>query len=197
VFVRSQAETKIGTETMLEPSEKSQHPADSNEINSLIAELAGEKGKSRWEARLALVKIGKPAVAALVQALKGPRERVRWEAAKALSQIGDPTTAPELVVALEDESFGVRWLAAEGLIAAGHNGLEPLLRALMHHSDSVWLRAGAHHILRTLAGDWELHEEIAPVLAALEDIEPAIEVPPAAQAALISLTRTRGEPNSR
>jgi len=160
---------------------------DSVAIDTLIGKLADPNGLKRQEARLELVEIGKAAVPALVEKLADRREQVRWEAAKALSQIRDPTAAPALVKALEDENFGVRWLAAEGLIAVGRRGLQSLLQALVHHSDSVWLLEGAHHVLRSLIGEPDLHDLIAPVLTALDDVEPAIEVPPAAQEALDAL----------
>ncbi len=48
-------------------------------------------------------------------------------------------------------NLGIRWLAAEGLIGLGEAGLRPLLEALVHHSDSAWLREGAHHVLKALA----------------------------------------------
>jgi hypothetical protein len=153
-------------------------------IDTLIGGLAEPNGLKRRDARVKLVEIGKAAVPALVETLADPREQVRWEAAKALSQIGDPIAAPALVKALEDENFGVRWLAAEGLITARRNGLQPLLQALVHHSDSAWLREGAHHVLRSLIGEPGLHDLIAPVLTALDDVEPVIEVPPTAQGAL-------------
>jgi HEAT repeat protein len=91
-----------------------------------------------------------------------------------------------MVRALEDESFGVRWLAAEGLIAMGQAGIPSLLRALMVRSDSPWLRAGAHHVLRSLAEN-PLHQYLAPVLAALDDVEPTLAVPIAAHDALYEL----------
>lgn len=156
-------------------------------IDTLISELAGPNGLKRQDARLKLVEIGKAAVPTLVETLDDQREPVRWEAAKALSQIGEPTAAPALVKALEDENFGVRWLAAEGLIAAGRKGLRPLLQALVHHSDSGWLREGAHHVLRSLIGEPGLYDLIAPMLAALDDVEPVIEVPLAAQETLDGL----------
>lgn len=159
-------------------------------IDTLIGELAEPNGLKRQDARLKLVEIGKAAVPVLVETLDDHREQVRWEAAKALSQIGDPAAAPALVNALEDENFGVRWLAAEGLIAAGRKGLPPLLQALVHHSDSGWLREGAHHVLRSLIGNVGLHDLIAPVLVALDDVEPVTEVPPAAEEALDAIADT-------
>jgi HEAT repeat protein len=163
---------------------------DTQTISESIRGFAAESGLERRDARLRLVKIGKPAVPALEAALQDRREQVRWEAAKALSQIGDPDAAPVLVKALDDQDFGVRWLAAEGLIATGREGLTPLLTALVKHSDSKWLREGAHHVVRTMVGVDNLHDILAPVLAALNDVEPVIEVPPAAQDAIEELTQT-------
>jgi HEAT repeat protein len=156
---------------------------DPDAINSLIAALGDPDGLVRQRARRSLVAIEKPAVPALVKALTDPNDHRRWEAAKALGQIQDPAAAPALVSAMEDQDFGVRWLAAEGLIALGREGLVPLLQALMKHSDSSWLREGAHHVFRMLV-DKDLHDLVAPLLKALDDVEPAITIPPAAQNAL-------------
>jgi HEAT repeat protein len=104
----------------------------------------------------------------------------------ALSQIADPRAAPALVRALEDKEFSVRWLAAQGLLAMGRNGLEPLLRELVRQSHSVWLRMGAHYVVRQLSAR-DLKEVLQPLLAALDGLEPALEVPMAARAALEAL----------
>lgn len=157
--------------------------ADLGSISSLIAELSRKDGLVRERARQSLVAIGAPAVASLIEALANPSELLRWEAAKALGEIGNPTAAPALVAALEDNVFDVRWLAAEGLIAVGDKGLVPLLQALVERSDSMWLREGAHHVLHDISRG-ELKEIVRPVLAALEDIQPSLEVPFAAKTVL-------------
>jgi HEAT repeat protein len=173
--------------------------ADPAAIRALMDTLCDRDTLKRHRARLSLVDIGSPAVPYLVQALEDPdvQECVHWEAAKALSDIGDPAAAPALVDVLgQDEHFGIRWLAAEGLIALERNGVVPLLNALIQRSDSAWLREGAHHVLRILAGRG-LNAQVAPVLTALEDIEPAVEVPPAAWAALDALSRTPAPSNKQ
>jgi HEAT repeat protein len=159
------------------------------EIEFLIADLHNYHWQTRQRARESLVAIGEPAVAYLINALTDADRQVRWEAAKALSQIGDPAAATALVNALGDKTPGVRWLAAEGLIGMGREGLIPLLQTLVHHSDSGWLREGAHHVLREQS-NLDLSKRVAPVLAALEDIEPVIQVPRPAQAALDALTES-------
>lgn len=160
---------------------------DQARIKLLISQLADPDGRAREEARHTLVAIGRPAVAQLVECFADPRMQVRWEAAKALIQIGDPAAVPTLIKALEDEDFGVRWLAAEGLINAEQAGLVPLLQALLEHSNSVWLREGAHHVLRGLARQNNLYALLTPVIDALDDLEPALEVPIAAEQALKAL----------
>jgi HEAT repeat protein len=166
--------------------------ADPAAINSLIAALDSHDVTARQHAREALVRIGKPAVAPLIEELTDPSDDVRWEAAKALGQIGDPEAAPALVNALEDENSGVRWLAAEGLIALEREGLAPLLQALEKRPDSGWLRQGAHHVLHDLAGKG-LSDLVSPVLAAMEDVEPTVEVPWAALNALDALKKAAGQ----
>jgi HEAT repeat protein len=159
-------------------------------IGSLIADLASKDGLVRESARLSLVAVGRPVVGALVKSLTDRNRQVRWEAAKALSAIADPTAAPALVKALEDEEFSVRWLAAKGLIALRSQGLPPLLRALIKRSDSGSLLQGAHHVLHELARRGVPKDVVQPLLAALEDFQPSLEVPPAARAALDALPAT-------
>lgn len=171
-------------------SKKSHYPS----VDTLIAALASYNGLVRKQARDSLVEIGKPAVPALLEILTHQSGQVRWEAAKVLSQIGDPVAVSAMIEALEDADLGVRWLAAEGLIRAGREGLEPLLQALINHSDSIWLREGARHILRSLAGDEDLHDAVAPVLVTMEtSIEPALKVPLAAEKALRMLRHSTKE----
>jgi HEAT repeat protein len=156
-------------------------------VDALIAQLSSNDGEERLKARADLVNLGKPAVAALLAMLADHANHVRrWEAAKALSEIADPVTAPALVATLEDRSFDIRWLAAEGLMALKRAALPSLLQALMAHSESAWLRQGAHHILCTFS-DPATQKLLAPVCAALEGIESDLTIPPAAQKALQKL----------
>jgi len=160
-------------------------------IGPLVGTLRSDDGLLRQAARRALVAFRQQAVASLTEALTDPDARVRWESAKALSAIADPAAASALVRALEDENGGIRWLAAEGLIALRGDGAVPLLQALVEHSESVWLRDGAHHVFRSL-DEKGLGKAVAPVLAALEDVEPAMGVPKAAYAAIHKLTKAAG-----
>lgn len=154
------------------------------QVRSLIDDLDHEDGLHREQARQALIRIGRPAVVGLIRALQRPSHRIRWEAAKALGEIGDPHAADALVDALDDEDVGVRWVAADALVNLGGNALEPMLKAVISHSDDIWLREGAHRVLKVLA-QRGYQPIVMPVLRALEDIEPAIEAPFAAYEALL------------
>lgn len=151
------------------------------DIEVLIAQLGNSNGLIRQQARIGLIKMGEPAVDALIDALNYRNGPTRWEAAKALSQIGSPKAAQALVKALEDDQFSVRWLAAEGLITLGHDGLKPLLEALWQAPDSIRLREGAHHVLYDLVSHEslgaELLAQLRPVLTALNYLDPAVALP--------------------
>jgi HEAT repeat protein len=159
---------------------------ESKKIGSLINDLVCDDVITCQKARRQLVAIGHRVVPSLVKALGSKKYWVRWEAAKALTQIGDSTATAALIEALEDKEFDVRWLAAEGLINIGQNAVVPLLEALIENSKSTWLRQGAHHVLHDMnRGD--LDEALRPVMSALEDVEPSVEVPVAARKALDTL----------
>ena len=172
----------VAIESTLHINRNWQGRDDRPDLETLIATLDNRDGQARQHARITLVKMGQRAVDALIKTLNNRVGPARWEAAKALSQIGSPKAAQALVKALEDDEFSVRWLAAEGLIATGHDGLKPLLEALQEAPESIRLREGAHHVLHNLvnrgAVDQALLTHLRPVLAALNDIEPAVAVPP-------------------
>jgi HEAT repeat protein len=164
---------------------------ESKAIDTLITRLHDADGMVRQQARIDLVNIGQPAVDHLTQALADPNEQVQWEAAKALSQIGDVKSVQTLIALLEEPRPGIRWLAAEGLVAVGLPAVEPLLRALLMRTDSIWLREGAHHVLHDLVRaqpvDSPLRSLLMPVLAALSGPEPALTTPAIAWQALAQL----------
>jgi hypothetical protein len=162
---------------------KRYNDVDMELVKSLITDLGSEEGILRVRARKSLVDIGHAAVGPLAEALASKREWLRWEAAKALAQIGDPLATQALIKALQDKLFDVRWLAAEGLIHIGGEAVEPLLKALVEHPDSPWIREGVHHILHDLPEN-AIKELVNPVLHALEDMEPSLEAAVTAKTAL-------------
>lgn len=176
-----------GTEAIEAPS------ASKETLNQLIVQLGDRDGLRRQAAREELVAMGSPALPYLIKELRSPNERLRWEATKALGEIRDPRAAPALVQTLEDEEPAIRWLAATGLIHLGRASLRPLLQALESHSDSMWMREGTHRVLHSLIRDG-VADDAVPVLEALEDIEPAVEVPIAAYRALHKIKENGEEP---
>jgi HEAT repeat protein len=156
-------------------------------IPELVRSLANRDATSREKARKSLVAIGRRAVPSLIPLLSHRKPHVRWEAAKTLCGIADPLSAFALVGALDDRNGDVRWLAAEGLVALGQDGLQPLLAAMLERVQSRWFREGAHHVCQTLAGKRKLGPILRPVLAALNEPEPAVAAPAAAYAALARL----------
>ena len=159
-------------------------------IRKLIMTLSSDNDSIRKEARQTLVTIGSPAVPALIEALKQKDDHVRRETVKALCEIEDPELAPALIKTLEDEEFDIRWLAAEGIIGLGMNGLKPLLQALIDHGDSPLLLEGAHHVIHYMAKGG-LRKYLGPVLSSLEGIGTAVKAPNAAFHALEMLKEAK------
>ncbi|MCB0165093.1 MAG: HEAT repeat domain-containing protein [Anaerolineae bacterium] len=159
------------------------------DIHALMIDLDDKDIKVRQRARQTLTAIGPPAVPQLINALYDPRDQIRWQSALILGHIGDGAAAPALVKILEDEALEVRWRAAESLAELECQALVPLLRALIHHPESPWLREGAHHALRILIIKSDLGELIKPILKAFDAIEPTITIPIAAATALQKLNQ--------
>jgi HEAT repeat protein len=150
--------------------------------------LSSQNDAERLKARRSLVALGKVALPLLIEALQNKHDLTRWEAVKALTEIGDPESAPALIKTLSDEEFDIRWLAAVGLIGMNIKALKPLLQALTDQKDSHLMREGAHHVIHDLAKG-ELRRYLVPVLAALDGVDPATEVPGVALRALEMLEK--------
>jgi HEAT repeat protein len=152
---------------------------------ALINQLEDKNRQTRQRARLELINAGENVLPFLTGALSKANSSLRWQIAKTLSLMKIPEVIPVLIDLLrENEYFDVRWLAAEGLIKMGRQSLAPLLRSLTKYTDSVWLRDGAHHVLRSLHHKGIESELIEKTLHALEHLDPAIEVPWIAEEAL-------------
>jgi HEAT repeat protein len=156
-----------------------------NNYQNLIRDLQSPAHQVRERARFKFIALGKAAIPALSEAISSSNPNLRWQAAKALSQINDPQIIPALITILvENPFFGVRWFASDSLIQMGSAAVEPLLKSLIEHFDSVYLRENAHHILHSLCDQKIEPEAVEIVLHALEDVEPEVQVPWAAKQAL-------------
>ena len=162
-------------------------------IDMLIRQLSDKDGQVREKARLILVSVGKEATFPLIKILTAKDQQTRWEAAKTLAAIADPLAVPALIKALEDDIFDIRWLAAEALITIGHESIKPLLEKLSPCCNELFLREGAHHVLKYIIRynpkAVEVNEILKPVVHALEDLASEVEVPGAAEIALEKLSR--------
>ncbi len=157
------------------------------DIPSLISKLGDVDGFIRMHAREILICIGEPAVPELIKTLSDDNSQLRWQAIKVLESIQDASAAPGLVQRLKDDNAGVRWAASDALIALRRAAIPALLEGLRRDFDSLWLRQGAHHIFHVLKDAGKLTQPEEKVFEALEEIEPAVAVPWAAEKALESL----------
>ena len=167
------------------PEEAGMTGLDLGRVDSLLSALADAEGLLREKAREELVALGAPVVPLLTETLWAHEGRAHFEAAKALSQIAHPVSVPAFVALLCDQDPGVRWVAAEGLVAVGPASLKLLLKQLMELPGDKALRDGGHHVLKGLgAGSKELKDTLKPVTAACVASDPGDVLPPAAEAAL-------------
>ena len=156
-------------------------------VDQLLAALGDKDGLSRQKARKSLVEIRAAAVPGLITALDNNQQQVRWEAAKTLTEIADPAAADALVQALGDEDGDVRWVASEAMIALNRDAVKPLLNRLTKSQVSEELYKSAHHVFRDLSKRLDIGRLLEPVLKALDQSEPEVAVPVAANSALESL----------
>ena len=135
-------------------------------IPELANDLISKNYLLRKKAREELVEIGDHSLNVLAKLADHEDENVRWEAVLTVVQIGSKETLDVLLKSLEDDEFSIRWLAAEGLVKQGKYAIMPLLRELRDRPDSIFLRRGAHHVLRELRkkgffnDNYELIEEL-------------------------------------
>jgi HEAT repeat protein len=150
-----------------------------SKIKLLIDKLRSQDGSIRKQARHELVEIGSAAISELAQHIETKKHNFRWEIVKTLEQIADPQSAPYMIKLLEDEEFAIRWLAAEGLIRMGSDAIKPLLEALIHQSDSVFMREGAHHVLYALEDDQlvDARSQIRDLMNHLKKVSSVEDVP--------------------
>jgi hypothetical protein len=131
----------------MSPNISSKEPEDA-EIKSLINRLSSRNRTTRSEARESLRLLGHTAVDYLSELLTDKKKINRWEAVKTLVEISDPHSGALFLFALKDEDPGIRWLAAEGLISLGKQGVITTLEGLISNFDSVYFRHGAHHVFK-------------------------------------------------
>ena len=128
-----------------------EHEEFLKKMSELIPMLSDKNGLVRQSAREEIVSLGKESVEYLAELIENPKKIMRREAVRALDEIADPDSAPLFLLALEDNDEGVRWIAAIGLIILGKKSIKPLLKTIIEKPDSLFIRKGAHHILRSFS----------------------------------------------
>jgi HEAT repeat protein len=165
-------------------------------IDSLLELLASEKPRMRTAARERLVEIGAEIIPRVLPLLAVPEEHLRWEGAKTIAGIGGPEAAVALASLLSDTSRDVRWVAAEGLVDAGDQSIEPMLHELIARSGIVWVREAGTFVIEGV-----MHEHnspyLRPVLKALHEQAPVFGVPIAAYQALVEYHRIQSRLDRR
>jgi HEAT repeat protein len=121
---------------------------EETEIKSLINQLGSKNGIIRSNARESLKLFGAKAVDYLSGLLINRKKIIRWEALKTLLEIRDPHSGPLFLLAIKDKAPEIRWMGAEGLISLGKYGVIIMLEGLISNPESLYIRKGAHHVLK-------------------------------------------------
>ena len=132
-----------------------------------------EDYKNHIKSRKELIKAGREILQVMYKMLKSDDKIIRKEAMKVVERIADTASIPVAIEMLEDRESEIRWIAAEALIRFGRETIDPLLRALIRHGISFYLRQGAHHVLSSLINDDDPKElkELVHLL------KPGLEIP--------------------
>ena len=156
-------------------------------LRKYIDKLGSKNGLQRLQARSAMIALGEPAIDIFAELVIHPEWIVRREAVKALAQMKNTVTAPILLYALEDEYASIRWVAAEGLIALGREGLIVLLKRLSSKKLTVNLSQVAHRVVKEISSRLSILET-EELLANLENPSQYYLVPANARNILNMLT---------
>jgi HEAT repeat protein len=142
---------------------------DTRAMDFLIGNLGSNYEEVRREARLALVKIGKPAIKPLIRELdeKWDNWRLREEAARIFGEIQDIRAIESLIGFLGDEGVTIRKEAVLALKKFGEAAIEPIIQAL---SDE-YVRDNIIEVLTKMR-----EPAIKSLIRALKDEDPNIRV---------------------
>jgi len=146
------------------------HKDDVNRINELIRACGTGGAITQQEARLALERVGTPAVGPVIQALMhSDHPVVRMRAAEALGHMGDVRAVEPLIRALADKNTAVQWRALEALVDMGEPAMASLKRASKDEdADIRWGAARAiveYNKKRCKERDREYFSKVAKVRA--------------------------------
>lgn len=117
----------------------------------------------------------------------GEKEENRVHAAEFLAGSGTEGAADLLVVALDDDDYGVHWAASSGLAAMGETALPAVLRVLVKSDCSPRVLHGAKHAFHTSSSP-TVREETKGIVAMMHGPAQTIGVMEAANELMIKLS---------
>ncbi len=117
---------------------------------------------------------------------------LRAKAARYLGQYPTPQVIQSLVAALQDDDFGVRWVAAEALAKCGPVALPEMLKALTDPKrvGDPRVRSGISHALHEIRNP-ELQAQTADLVEALRG--PAAAIPAMIAAGALLVKQRKGK----
>lgn len=107
--------------------------------------LAGTSDIRATVAADALARLGAPAVPGLSRLLDSPDEPTRWRATRCLARIDDEAGAEPLIKAFHDDSPGIAWAAADGLLQLGPAFAGRLLQSVLEAPVNATVIRALHH----------------------------------------------------
>jgi HEAT repeat protein len=131
---------------------------DEPTLDLLIRLVSLNDYHSHIAARELLLKKGTTILPVMHRLVDSNSVLTRKEAAKIIKHIANRESIPVAIRLLEDVDGDIRWIGAECLIRIGRICIRPLLRAIFDHSDSYYLREGAHHVLSRLIRRYDARE---------------------------------------
>ena len=156
-------------------------PAKGNmeEIRQLIGKFSCLEPDECDEIRSILIGVGAPALGLLEEAFTRSEGDAKIQIAKTLGGMGSQEAVQFLINKMESDDFDERYAAIQGLPLAGKKAINPLLHALVEHSDIIAFRNGAHTVLHNISATGS-YKFLKPVLMALEGPQSDITTPVAA-----------------
>ena len=136
-----------------------------NLVNLIKATLDDPNFNKKVRSRKTLVRMGKSILPQMHKLIKSENTDLRLEASKIIELISDRKSIPVLLELLDDNTFDIRWIAAEGLIKIGRRSIRPLLTAVRDRKNSIVFNEGAHHVLQSLLNEKEKKKEITLLLS--------------------------------
>jgi len=148
-----------------------------NLVKLIVGLLDDKNYPEKHNARITLVKMGKPIIPQMHKLLASRNGLLRKDVAKIIELIADRRSIPLLISLLDDMESDIRWIAAEGLIKIGRQCILPILKSIRDGKSSYFHNKGTHHVLNSLLYENE-KKKLTPLLLSLDDYHELGETAP-------------------